>query len=529
MPLNIVIGVPEHLARILMSLLCKSNQIEALQHHIPPLLSMEILCDYPDIMFRSATMKNVLNDQPLFYPSQHHIASLQYLSVLLCFLLPHLYATRLPQSSDGIAGAHKAISVFRSRPYSPQLPMKRVQAPCTTLGSSQPPQSRQRGSRDSQEGQKRKSNNSDGSNRGKKAKGSGNDGSNTSKAPSDDKAEKENEKPKKVKPWKEKLFNDDHEQFGCPYFWRRPDMWAKCRCFRRSGEEIHRLKEHLSKHQLFDYVCDTCHQDFELDAQFREHSEKKSCQAKPRNFLLGFDEVQKKQLDPRSEGSCLKGPLDAGIKWKTIYSILFPDAEWSGIPNPLENPETRDVLRWTREDFTNGLRMPSDFNEWRRNQSSTNLILDPQGLNDQSFAWTPETQDTNPTSHSAPSRFDGFTSSGRTEGNEYLSDVGSGNVRRIPSHHMNPVANNLLSPERWHQASSLETGSKERSFQSWGTDSTTYYSGSQNPPGTVQAEPSCRPPDAGQDKLQFDDAQIAASSAADELPQLGSQFQIGCL
>lgn len=482
----------------------------------------------------SVTAKNDLFDRSPRYPS--HIAASQCFALLLLLLFLSFYATCIPPSFDSISGAHNAISMFNSIPDLLQLWMRRIQASCITLGSSQPPQSGYSGSRDSQGGQKRKSNSSDGSNHGKKAKRTGNDGSNASNPPRGDKAEEEDEKPKKegkkpkkVKTWKEKLFNDDNEPYGCPYFWRRPDMWAVCRGFRRSGAEIHRLKEHLYKHHRC-YLCNKCLQSFEHKIEFTEHNKAKPCLAGgPRDFLLGFDDFQMEQLDPHTEGSPLKGALAPNIKWKTIYSILFPDVEWSGIPNPLENPDTRDVLRWTREDCINSLKMPFDFDEWRKNQSSTNLILDTPDLDDQFFSWAFEPQDTNPTSHSSPAKFDGITSSGRTEGHEYLCEVGSGNVRRIPSHHMKPVPqfgtvpSSLLSPPRRLQASSSEMDSNEPPSQTWGS-SITYRSGSQVPSAIVQAAPACRPPDAGHDKPEIYDSQITASSAHEDRTEIGGQF-----
>lgn len=274
-------------------------------------------------------------------------------------LLFSLVATFISQSSDGVAGTLDKPSKLQSLPNVFHLPMSRGEPSSNIPSSTGNPKAGHSGPRGGRRGQKRRHSASGGSENGQ---GDGNG------------------KPKgQEEEMSDALFQAIKKPFMCPYYCRRPDMWAECGKFRfQGGREFHRLKAHLYEAHLLKYLCESCNQGFELEDKYEEH--RQICQAeRPRDYLLGFDKVQDDQLRAMSSPtSRLRGKLKDKDKWELIYQIVFPDVEKSGIPDPSYEPNMRDTIRYGRWLELNNINFcftPDDVSSWQRTQPSNDLSL----------------------------------------------------------------------------------------------------------------------------------------------------------
>lgn len=356
-PIHVVINIHELLVHPLENPPRKSYHVGVFERHRSLAISTKAVPGHPRIKPRSTTANAIWLDISPCGAIHFHI-KLTQCPLLSPQLSPlDLIATFNPQSIQQTArrasrpSGLKTLSPLLHSPLrNPALGnVPRLLLPC---------QGAKYKTRGAQGSQKRRGNGSPGAESGKKTRRSGGDRSKKIRSifhkhneREDGMSEEDDKNPNKMKCLEAELYNDEEEPYMCYYFCRRPDMHARCRGFRRSGDQIHRLKEHLTAHhRLRCYLCNTCLRRFEFEADLKMHAKARSCKAgRARNYLLGFDEAQWAELDPHAEGSPLKGPegpLAPKAKWEVTYRILFPDTEERGIPDPFQNPDMRDVYRY---------------------------------------------------------------------------------------------------------------------------------------------------------------------------------------
>jgi hypothetical protein len=520
MSLNVLNYAHEQLTPMLKSSPCTSHQVGGHHHRITSVLSMVAVSGYPDVTSGYVTAPNGLLNITPCHAMEHHIATPQCLFALLSLLLVSLVAAFIPQSSeDGLVGIRSRLWMLQSVTNFFYIPMSRGQSSCNSSSSTVPPKSGQSRTRGRQMVQKRQHSASDGSKNGRKDS-SGRRG--------------------KEKKLDDILFKDMKEPFGCPYHWRRPDMWAVCRFFRRPpGKEFHRLKDHLDEYHKLDHFCDRCNQGFKLESEFVAHNQTGFCQVDgARDYLRGFDKIQAAQLcDTRSANSRFKRSSTYKEKWKVIYHILFPDVEESGIPDPYLDPNVRDVFRYFQSSDFNILTTPDDFNNWRIDQPSNNLSLEqpghaqghdpPADLDDNLAGISIGTEAIDHTFRFSPEGVGGFTPSLPVASYENFSGVDDSNDRMSHPQYLNPatvlhlnnMSNDFLSPrQRWQPSSEYSSGELLLS-----QDNRTWAS------STTQVSAPYMQPQRGTNQTGLSQFSVPSVPGAEDQLEIGGQFPKGVI
>lgn len=562
MSLNVLTYAHEQLTPMLKSSPSTSSQIGGHQHQITSVLSTVAVSAYPDVTSGYITAPNDLPNITPYHAMEHLVATPPYLFALLSLLLLSLIAALIPQSSeDGLARIRNRLSMLQSSSNFLHIPMSRGVSSCNSSSSTVPPKSGQSRTRGGQKGQKRPRSVSDGS------KSGGQDPNDGGQDPNGG-GEEPNDKPVKKKNLNGILFMDEQKPFGCPYYWRRPDMWAACGYFRRAGKEVHRLKDHLNAyHKLeyfYDYICPNCHQPFQLESVFVAHNrifkQTGFCQAdETRDYLRGFDDVQAAQLTKSATSQFSRDHNLSDVdKWKKTFSILFPDVEESGIPDPLHDPTWRDTSRHLQSSGIIVPTTPGNFNDWRRTQPSKNLSLQqivhsgpspsfsgqmhdaPTNRDDHLIEISTGTQAINQTYPFSPEGVRGPIPSFTVNDHELLPNLDDSGERISHHHYLDPnilsqfdnMPGSILSPRRQFRPPSNISSNELRASQgglTWASSTQDSAPSMHNPPGTSQIVPSYSLPEFFHENFEIDEAQfgVLPSPSAEDHVWIGEQFPKG--
>ncbi|KAL8344372.1 hypothetical protein RB601_004752 [Gaeumannomyces tritici] len=146
----------------------------------------------------------------------------------------------------------------------------------------------------------------------------------------------------------------DGPRFACPFFKNDQKRYGKVKTCCGPGWEasdMHRLKEHIyRKHSAPNYLCSRCLVDFKTEKSLYDHSRaREACLVKESSphdrKLLTKEQIKKLRAK-------FKSGLNALEKWRSIYAIIFPDAE---IP---QDPS------WQHPDYEGGISAEEELGEF---------------------------------------------------------------------------------------------------------------------------------------------------------------------
>ncbi|KAI0853020.1 hypothetical protein F5Y00DRAFT_257675 [Daldinia vernicosa] len=123
------------------------------------------------------------------------------------------------------------------------------------------------------------------------------------------------------------------QMFACPYFKHNPSKYKEWRTYPGPGWlDVHRVKEHLyRRHRQPSFRCGRCWEPFESEGSYLDHQRMiEPCALKDKELIEWFDNSQEKQLKLRKSTS----DMSETEKWRTVFSILFPDVRKEDIPTP---------------------------------------------------------------------------------------------------------------------------------------------------------------------------------------------------
>ncbi|KAM5368024.1 hypothetical protein ACJZ2D_009738 [Fusarium nematophilum] len=142
---------------------------------------------------------------------------------------------------------------------------------------------------------------------------------------------KDGHKSKKAKLQKEEA---ETKRFACPFFKHNPEGYRTSRtCMGPGWATVQRVKEHLlRRHQLPEYRCPRCFDDFTTEPKYRDHVRRQeACSTRAQPLAKeGINKEQAELLKKRKKNSSAKTEED---RWNEVYKILFPN---EAVPSPCE-------------------------------------------------------------------------------------------------------------------------------------------------------------------------------------------------
>ncbi|KAJ8133057.1 hypothetical protein O1611_g564 [Lasiodiplodia mahajangana] len=146
---------------------------------------------------------------------------------------------------------------------------------------------------------------------------------------------------------KPKTGMDRTQKFACPFFKHKPEIYGKNRtCRGHSWDTVHRTKEHLYRvHMQPEGRCHRCLIVFENVSSLQVHQrEPVPCDVVENSEDEIYIDAQTAQKLRRQPGKRSQPKKSEPVKWKEMFSLLFPNVE--PIPSPYydDNVEKRSEL-----------------------------------------------------------------------------------------------------------------------------------------------------------------------------------------